>query len=295
MKKLILSIFFLLYSITMFAQTSLKAYQIFDKEGKEVTFEEMSKSLSAYDVVFFGELHNNPIAHWLQFELTKSLAAQKNNEIILGAEMFEKDNQLIINEYLKGLINEKVLMKDGKAWDNYKTDYAPLVNFAKENNFPFIATNVPRRYASLVSKKGLGELEVLSKKAKKKYIAPLPIEVPYDNPSYKEMEQMMAGHGMKGKAKQFVEAQAIKDATMGYSITEALKKKNKGKLFLHYNGNFHSKNHEGTVWYVKHYNKNLTSGVISFVEQTDLTKLAGENKGNNEFTIVCNNNMTKTF
>lgn len=295
MKKVVISILLIISSIAVFAQSSLKAYQIFDKDGKEVSFEEMSQVLVAYDVVFFGELHNNPIAHWLQFELTKSLAEQKNNEIVLGAEMFERDNQLVVDEYLQGLIKEKVLIKDGKAWDNYKTDYAPLVNFAKENNLPFIATNVPRRYASLVSKKGLAELEVLNKKAKKKYIAPLPIEVPYENPSYKEMEEMMAGHGMAGKAKLFVEAQAIKDATMGYSIVKALKKENKGKLFLHYNGNFHSKNHEGTVWYVGHYNKKLKSGVIAFGLQDDLTKLSEENKGNNEFTIICNSSMTNTF
>ncbi|MBD0403658.1 ChaN family lipoprotein [Flammeovirga sp. EKP202] len=295
MKKNIITLLLTLYAVAAFSQTPLKAYQIFDKEGKEVTFEEMAESLSNYDVVFFGELHNNPIAHWLQFELTKSLAEQKNNEIVLGAEMFEKDNQLVLDEYLQGFIKEAVLIKDGKAWDNYKTDYAPLVDFAKVHNIPFIATNVPRRYASLVSKKGLAELETLSKEAKKNYIAPLPIEVPYENPSYKEMEQMMAGHGMTGKAKQFVEAQAIKDATMGYSIVEGLKKKNKGKLFLHYNGDFHSKNHEGTVWYVNHYNKNLKAGVIAFGQQTDLSKLSDENKGTNEFTIICNSNMTKTF
>lgn len=295
MKKVITTLLLTFYTIAAFSQTPLKAYQIFDKEGNEVTFEEMAQSLSNYDVVFFGELHNNPIAHWLQYELTKSLAEQKNNEIVLGAEMFEKDNQLVLDEYLNGLIKEAVLIQDGKAWDNYKTDYAPLVDYAKENNIPFIATNVPRRYASLVSKKGLPELETLSKEAKKNYIAPLPIKVPYENPSYKEMEQMMAGHGMTGKAKQFVEAQAIKDATMGYSIVESLKKKNKGKLFLHYNGDFHSNSHEGTVWYVKHYNKNLKSGVIAFGQQTDLSKLADENKRNNEFTIICNSNMTKTF
>ncbi|WP_281613447.1 ChaN family lipoprotein [Flammeovirga sp. SubArs3] len=292
MKQLLLSTILLFTSLIVNAQ--LKAYQIFDKEGKEVTFEEMSKALEQYDVVFFGELHNNPIAHWLQFELSKSLATAKNNEIIFGAEMFERDNQLVLNEYLEGYIKEATLIKDGKAWDNYKTDYAPLVDFAKEINAPFVATNVPRRYASIVSKKGLEELEKLEKSTKKQYIAPLPIEVPYDLPSYKEMEDMMAGHGMKGKAKNFVAAQAIKDATMGNSIVKALKD-NKGKSMLHFNGNFHSKNHEGTVWYVKHYNKKVTCGVISFVDQSDLSKVEDMNKGDNEFTIVCNLNMTKTF
>ncbi|OHX67858.1 ChaN family lipoprotein [Flammeovirga pacifica] len=291
MKQLLLSVILIISSFTVNAQ--LKAYQIFDKEGKEVTFEEMSSQLESYDVVFFGELHNNPIAHWLQFELSKSLAKAKDNQVIFGAEMFEKDNQLVLDEYLKGLVKEAVLIKDGKAWDNYKTDYAPLVDFAKEIKAPFFATNVPRRYASLVAKHGLDTLKTLDKKAKK-LMAPLPIEVPYELPSYKEMEQMMAGHGMKGRAKNFVAAQAIKDATMGQSIAKAVKK-NKGKLMIHFNGNFHSKDHEGTVWYVNQYNKKAKCGVISFVQQEDVSKLADENKGKNEFIIVCNANMTKTF
>lgn len=295
MKKIVFYIFVLVVFMNLKAQDALKPYEIFDKEGHRVSFETMADSLLKYDVVFFGELHNNPIAHWLQVELTSKLASLKDNEIVLGAEMFEKDNQLIVDEYLSGLIKEKTLIKDGKAWDNYKTDYAPLVNFAKDNSIPFIATNVPRRYASLVSKKGLDSLELVSKGARKKYMAPLPIEVPYANPSYKEMEVMMSGHGMHGAAKNFIDAQAIKDATMGHSIVTSLKKKNKNKLFLHFNGNFHSKNHEGTAWYVQHYNKKLKIGVIAFVSQKDVSKLEDETKGNNEFTIVCKNTMTNTF
>jgi len=277
------------------AQDVLKPYEIFDREGQSVSFENMADSLVQYDVVFFGELHNNPIAHWLQVELTNKLAILKNNEIVLGAEMFEKDNQLIIDEYLSGLIKENTLIKDGNAWDNYKTDYAPLVNFAKDNSLPFIATNVPRRYASLVSIKGLDSLELVSKVARKNYIAPLPVEVPYENPSYKEMELMMSGHGMHGVAKNFIDAQAIKDATMGYSIVTFLKRANKDKLFLHFNGNFHSKNHEGAAWYVQHYNKKLKVAVIAFVSQKDVFNLDTANKGTNEYTIVCKNTMTNTF
>ncbi|MDG2280402.1 MAG: ChaN family lipoprotein, partial [Flavicella sp.] len=125
MKKIVFYIFVLVVFMNLKAQDALKPYEIFDKEGHRVSFETMADSLLKYDVVFFGELHNNPIAHWLQVELTSKLASLKDNEIVLGAEMFEKDNQLIVDEYLSGLIKEKTLIKDGKAWDNYKTDYAP--------------------------------------------------------------------------------------------------------------------------------------------------------------------------
>ena len=100
--------------------------------------------------VFFGENHNDPISHWLQFELTKSLFNKHKTNLMLGAEMIESDNQIQLNEYLRGFIREKDFEKESKLWTNYKTDYKPLVNFAKENNLHFVATNVPRRFASMV-------------------------------------------------------------------------------------------------------------------------------------------------
>ena len=90
MKYIIFSMILLLESVAVFSQKPLVTYQIFNKEKQEVSFEEMAQSLSEYDVVFFGELHNNPIAHWLQYELTNKFFDLKGKELILGAEMFEK-------------------------------------------------------------------------------------------------------------------------------------------------------------------------------------------------------------
>jgi uncharacterized iron-regulated protein len=61
----------------------------------------MEKAQQA-DVFFFGELHNNPIAHWMQLELTQALHEAKEGKVILGAEMFETDNQVLIDEYFAG-------------------------------------------------------------------------------------------------------------------------------------------------------------------------------------------------
>ncbi len=74
------------------------AYKIFNEKGKEISYQNMLKSLKDADLLFFGELHNNPIAHWLQFELTKDLFQIKNDDLMLGAEMFEDDNQMILDE-----------------------------------------------------------------------------------------------------------------------------------------------------------------------------------------------------
>jgi uncharacterized iron-regulated protein len=107
---------------------------------------------------FLVKIHNNSIGHWLQLQVLKELAEATGKTVIVGAEMFEADAQLVLDEYLQGLIKEDHSKKEGKVWDNYETDYAPIVEFAKENILPFIATNVPRRYANVVAQKWIGSI-----------------------------------------------------------------------------------------------------------------------------------------
>ena len=165
--------FMLILSSTAFAQP--KAYNLFNNKGKEVTYSKMVKDLKEADIVFFGELHNNPICHWLQLEVTRDLYSTEIQNLVLGAEMFETDNQLLLNEYIENFISEKSFEKEARLWPNYKTDYKSIVTFAKENSLSFIATNVPRRYASSVFKNGLDKLDKLPEYAKV-CSAPLPIK-----------------------------------------------------------------------------------------------------------------------
>jgi uncharacterized iron-regulated protein len=69
-------------------------------------------------------------------------------------EMFERDVQIVLDEYVKDLITEKKFLDDSRPWNNYKTDYRPLVEYAKQNKLPVIAANAPRRYINMVSRGG---------------------------------------------------------------------------------------------------------------------------------------------
>ncbi|HRR92835.1 MAG TPA: ChaN family lipoprotein, partial [Bacteroidales bacterium] len=128
--KTLFSLFLLALTPALSAQDK-PAYRIFNSEGKPVTYADMIKSASGADVVFFGELHDDPIAHWLELEVSKSLFDQKKGNIVLGAEMFEADNQLLLDEYLKGVYDAARFEAEAKLWNNYKTDYKPLVEFAR--------------------------------------------------------------------------------------------------------------------------------------------------------------------
>lgn len=287
--------FIFIFLVTeIFAQPSEPiAYKIY-RNGQPATWAELIQAAGNSNIVFFGEYHNNPIHHWLQLELTKALFASTNGKITLGAEMFEADNQLILNEYLKSLIREKNFNDEARLWPNYSTDYKPLVEFAKSNNLPFIATNVPRRYASMVNHGGFEALEKLQAQALL-YLPPFPIPYDPELPGYKAMREMMGMGGKPGASENIAKAQALKDATMGWFIIQNLKPAN---VFIHFNGAYHSDNYEGIVWYVKHYHSlsgkktELKILTISGEEVDDMNLKPTENKA--DFIIVTPSSMTKT-
>jgi len=267
----------------------LPAYKIFTKKGKEVNFEKMVMAAADADIVLFGELHNNPISHWLEYELTKSLYEIKKDNLILGAEMFESDNALIVKEYLEGKIKDKNFEAEARLWPNYKTDYKPLLQFARDSSLNFVATNIPRRYASLVNRSGFEALDSLDTEAKL-YIAPLPVAYDPELPGYKSMLEMM-GDNANHANDNLPKAQAIKDATMAYFIAKNLVK---GKTFLHFHGSYHSDNFEGIMWYLKAINPDLKIVTISSAEQDNLDKPDEENDGKADFIIVAPTSMTRT-
>jgi uncharacterized iron-regulated protein len=284
MKNIIATVLMLLFAELLFAQHK-PAYVLYNAKGKKVSYKKMINDLGSRDIVLFGEFHNNPIAHWLQLEVTKDLGTKR--KLVLGAEMFEQDNQPALDLYLQKKLSAKGLDSVARLWKNYPTDYAPLVNYAKDNNIPFAASNIPRRYASLVSRGGFGALDTLTS-SQKEWIAPLPIQYDSSLPGYKKMLDMMPGHG----AGNFPKAQAIKDATMAHFI---LKYFEAGKLFIHYNGAYHSENYEGILWYLKKQQPSLKYSTITTVLQKDLFKLLKENKGKADYIICVDEDMTNTY
>jgi len=315
------------------AMAQKPAYKLFREDGKKVKYEKMTEAAADADIVLFGEYHTNPISHWLQLELTRDLFEARGEALILGAEMFESDNQLIMNEYLAGQITEAKFEEEARLWKNYKTDYKPLVLVAKENELTFVATNIPRRYANMVFKKGVLSLDSLSDEALS-YISPLPLEYDTSLSCYKQL--MGSGSGPKEKATMpmdamhkspmgdtiktagdtiskmpmarkspmaskspmgghgstnLADAQAIKDATMTHFIMEYWQP---GKLFIHYNGAYHSDEFESMNWFLKQANPDLKIVTISTVSQDDVDTLDEDSEGKADFIIAVPSTMTQT-
>lgn len=284
MKKGMLTLL-LFFAAAMVIAQQKPAYILYKANGKKGSYKKMIRMMAENDIVLFGEFHNNPISHWLELAVSKDLSEKKT--LVFGAEMFEADNQQALDDFLAGKLSAKGLDSSARLWSNYKTDYAPLVLFAKEKKAPFVATNIPRKYASLVSKKGFEALDTIPETAKA-WMAPLPMDYDSTLPGYVNMVKMMGGHGGSNMPK----AQASKDATMAYFI---LKNIRPGTLFIHFNGAYHSENYDGINWYLKKNRPELRIVTITTVSQKDIRKLLEENKNKADYIICVDEDMTGTY
>jgi uncharacterized iron-regulated protein len=273
------------FSVLSLTAQKKEPYRLYNAEGKKKTYKKLLKEAKKADVVLFGELHNNAIAHWLQYELTSDL--HKKRKLILGFEMLERDNQTVVNDYLNGKIDQKAMDTLARLWNNYHTDYKPLVDFAKNESLNVCACNIPRRYASQVFRGGFEVLDALPND-EKAWIAPLPIDYDATLPGYANMMEMMGGHGGENLPK----AQAIKDATMAHFIIESLKKNH---LLIHYNGAYHSNDYEGINWYLKRANPNLKILTISTEEVSRVKSFDEDFKNKADFIILVDEHVTKTY
>ncbi|TKG90402.1 iron-regulated protein [Puteibacter caeruleilacunae] len=271
------------------------AYVIYDKNGNKVSYETMIKDICKADVCLFGELHNNPISHWLELNVVDDLYKVKDSSLVMGAEMWEADGQGVLDEFLKdNFIDENTYLRSARLWSNVSTDYMPLIKFAAENKIKFVCSNVPRRYASMVSDRGDACLDSLSAAAKR-YLPELPVHFNMKEKIYEKLAEgfkHVQDTPMKGSdMTNFIKAQALKDATMAHFINKNMEQ---GDYFFHFHGDLHSAFYSGIGYYLKHYNPTLRVKTISTVLVKDVLKFDKKNS-RADFNIVVPNNMTSTY
>ncbi|NOT48586.1 MAG: ChaN family lipoprotein, partial [Acidobacteria bacterium] len=227
------------------------------------------KAADAADVIFLGEQHDDAVGHAFQAEVFKRIV-EKNagrRQVVLSLEMFERDVQTVIDEYLAGLISENHFLLSSRPWGNYKTDYRPLVELAKEKNLPVVAANAPRRYVNMVSRGGRSKLDGLSKEAKS-WLPPLP----YNEASAEYAKKFKALMGPSAEAQMGIDnilsSQSLWDASMAYWISESLKK-HRGALVVHLNGSFHTEGRLGTVEQLLKYRSKTKAVVVTMLYESD--------------------------
>lgn len=283
----------LLFSVAV-AQES--RYAVFDGNGKAMTMENILDSIGKADVVFLGEFHDDAVAHALQLEIFKTAHERfgSNRKVALSLEMFERDVQMIIDEYLEGLITENHFLSASRPWNNYRNDYRPLVEYAKEKRIPVIAANAPRRYVNMVSRTGRDSLKGLSRSAKKT-LAPLPFG--QASPAYAMKFNALMGQNsaeVKAGLVNILDSQTLWDATMAYAISRQLKKRN--SLVIHLNGGFHSEGRLGTPEHLERYRKGVKYVVVTMRYEDDHRSFdQAKHKGLGDFVVLTDKSVPRSF
>lgn len=277
MKKQLFAYALTISQLFVFAQIP-EGTALFDRDGSTVEYSTLVDRLKDAQIVLFGELHGIEATHELEQNIAKSLFNAKGDKLILGGEMWEFDQQVIVNEYKNKLINHKQFVADARLWPNYSKDYRGFIDVARENNLDFIATNIPRRYASVVYHNGPDAL-LKFEKSTRKSLPKLPFTFDKDLPIYADIAEQVGGHGSENLAA----AQAIKDATMAKYILDNTKKKN---LFFHIHGEYHSKEFQGIYNYVKQEKGKWDVVSISSVMQEEIDKLEDDHYARADFIFV---------
>ena len=256
--------------------------RVFDtRQQAFVDFEVMLAGISEVDVVFVGEMHDDPNTHLLEAAILDGLQRRKRSPVV-SLEMFERDAQGAIDGYLAGRLGEEEMLKGARPWPRYATDYRPLVERAKAARWPVIAANVPRSIAQKVAKGGkdaIGELTE-AERANTARDLQCPLDAYFDR-----FAQSMSGHPApnqsadetKAMAERYYWSQCVKDETMAEAIAAAVNR-NTGTPVVHYNGAFHSDFGLGTAERVRRRLPGKRTIVISVLPVEDLDKVqpAGE-------------------
>jgi uncharacterized iron-regulated protein len=247
-------------------------------DGRTISFDDLIATASRADVVMFGEEHDDPETHFAEFTLLEGIGRLRAH-VVVSLEMFERDVQTVLNDYLAGRTNESDFLSKSRPWDRYATDYRPLVLLARAEGWPVIAANIPRPMASLISREGLAALDTMT--AGSRALAAHDISCPHDA-YYTRFADAMTGHTgvaapsasdsaqMRMSTDRFYEAQCIKDETMAESIQRAYQRTGAGAIVVHFNGTFHTDYSQGTAERVERRLPNAKRVLITAVPVADI-------------------------
>ncbi len=259
----------LLLMLVPVMQGSYVPQRVFDTRQKGFSdFETMLADLARADAVFVGEQHDDPNTHRLELAIIEGLT-RRQVSVVVAMEMFERDVQGNVEQYSAGTMTEDAFMAGSRPWPRYATDYRPIVEFAKANHLPIVASNVPRRIASDVSETGMSVVEGLGSDRR---LASRELQCPASGDYYDRFVAAMGGH--QGATPNFYLAQCLRDETMGESVAEAFQKNAVGRVtIVHVNGAFHSDFGEGAADSARRRLPGRRIAVVSLLPVEDLDAL----------------------
>ncbi|NJN48512.1 MAG: ChaN family lipoprotein [Alkalinema sp. RL_2_19] len=196
-----------------------------DSQGQILTTDQLWQRLSPAQVVYLGETHEQAADHAAQLTIIQALH-QRNPQIMIGMEMFQRPYQSAIDRYLAGTLSEADFLDRTEYATRWGFDwelYAPILRYAKAQKIPVIALNTPREVTRKVSRQGLSRLNF----SDRRFIPPLSaIRTAPD--AYRQMlakvfQDAHHGHGNAKGFERFFQAQVLWDETMAERISQVLR------------------------------------------------------------------------
>ncbi|MFN7671296.1 MAG: ChaN family lipoprotein [Planctomycetota bacterium] len=249
-----------------------QATQIHDTAASATrSWPELITEIAKRDVVFLGETHVDDTTHQVELRVLEELLRARQGKVVLSMEMFERDVQPVLDDYLAGRIDEGEFLQKARPWQNYRTAYRPLVEAAKAAKIPVIAANFPgslrRAFAGGGGKAALDKLTAEQR-------ALLPAEIfPASAQYWERVERAVRGHmgggGSGTPEERLYDTQNLWDNAMGDAVAQALAK-HAGSLVLHVAGGFHVAYRDGTVAQFQRRAKDRTFAVVSIAPTAEL-------------------------
>ena len=219
-------------------------------DSTTMTWQQLLDRARAADIIVVGEQHDDAAAHQLQAALVKAVAGQ--GPLAVCMEMFEQDEQPLVDAFLAGSLSQEALVDttDSKDWGGqgqWSEFYQPIVDAARESGAPVIAANAPRRFVRLARHDGFEKLAAFSNAYPGQFTVPGSIE----QQAYAErFKATMRHHGApedkSGDApppmpeetlEALFRAQQVWDATMAEATVRAQAAHGKALLLV---GQFHT-------------------------------------------------------
>lgn len=186
--------------------------------ARAVSFEELIEVLASKDVLFVGEVHDNPEHHLIQVQILQALK-ERVGPFDVAMEFFERSHQPALDRYLRGETGEGDFLEEidwRKSWGFDYAFYRPLLQWARSNTRRVIALNAPREVVRKVARRGLEALEPSERAAVAR-------EIDLENPAHRAfLKEIFEAHqhGDLEAFDFFYEAQCVWEDTMAETLAD---------------------------------------------------------------------------
>jgi len=224
-----------------------RAVRVWDsRAGRPLELGALFDRLAEADVVFVGETHLDDTTHRFELAVLEEIATRRSGGVVLSLEMFERDVQPVLDDYLAGRIDEAAFLAAARPWGNYRTDYRPLVEAARSAGIPVVAANAPAALRRKLSAGGREALQALPPEER----AWLPDDILPAQASYWErVDRATRGHmgfASLPEEKRLFTGQNLWDNCMGDACARSLRE-HPDATIVHVVGGFHVMYGDGTV------------------------------------------------